>query len=86
MVPILNICNIRFNFLLYLKALKFSKDVHGETAIEVVDPLLLLAQISLGTKLYTESESVCRDLHHFILGITTCVLKIVFVSSKMERY
>lgn len=46
--------------------------MHGETAIEVVDPLLLLAQISLGTKLYTESESYLSQAKWNVINAPLC--------------
>lgn len=50
--------------------MKFSKDVYGDLSIEVVEPYLCLAQISLGTKQLSDGEKVLPAVQlHKIAGL-----------------
>lgn len=55
-----------------VQALKFSKEVFGELSAEVVLPFLLLAQISLGTKLLSEAESYLSQAKWNVMNAPHC--------------
>jgi tetratricopeptide (TPR) repeat protein len=55
-----------------VQALKFSKEVFGDLSVEVVLPYLLLAQISLGTKLLSEAESYLSQAKWNVMNAPHC--------------
>jgi tetratricopeptide (TPR) repeat protein len=55
-----------------IQALKFTKEVFGELSVEVVEPLLLLAQVALGTLLLQQTESYLSQAKWNVMNATYC--------------